>query len=141
MNAIHEGVRRKSAKNNGVRSTDTRTGQHGDGKLGSHAHVDRDAVAFVYAQRFQHIGELLHLAMQLLKGERPNFAGFTFPDDGGFVLARGLDVAVEAVVGEIQLAANKPLCPGMVPFENFVPFLKPVQFFGNSSPEFFGLLD
>ena len=66
---------------------DAGAGQHGDGQLGRHAHVDGDAVAFFHAERFQDVGELLHFAMKLLVGEHADFAGFALPDDGGFILA------------------------------------------------------
>ena len=50
-------------------------------------------------------------------------------------------MAVEAVVGKIELAADKPLGPGMVPLQDLVPLLEPVQFVRDSAPEFFRLLD
>ena len=83
---------------------------------------------FFTPSAFQNVGELLHFAMQLLVGEDANFSGFALPDDCGFVLAPGVDVAVEAVVGEIDLAADKPFRPRAIPLENLVPFLEPVQF-------------
>src|SRR5258708_33346463 len=79
--------------------------------------------------------------MELPIGERSDFAGLAFPDDGGFVFARGLDVAVEAVVGEIDLAADEPLGPWAIPFENFVPLLEPMQFAGDAAPELVGIVD
>src|SRR5215467_9172586 len=123
-----------------MRSSNARAGEHRDGKLWSHSHVDRDAVALMHAEGLQDVGKLLNLAMQLLVSQRPNFAGLTFPNDGGFVLARGLHMPVEAVIRQIELAAQKPLRPRMFPPKNFVPFFEPVQLFGNASPEFFWLL-
>src|SRR5271166_1730650 len=120
---------------------DAGTGQHGDGQFGSHAHVDGDAVAFFYAQRFQNVREFLDFAVKLLIRERTDFTGLTFPDDGGFILARALNMAVETVVGEINLAADKPFCPRVIPFEDLVPLLEPVQLAGNPAPELIGLLD
>src|SRR5579864_4943186 len=79
--------------------------------------------------------------MQLLVGERANLAGFALPDDGGFIFAMRGDVAVEAVVGEIDFAADKPFRPRAIPFENFFPRLEPVQFTSDLRPEFVGILD
>src|SRR5207253_3928763 len=79
--------------------------------------------------------------MQLLVGQSANFAGLALPNQSGFVFAPGLHMAVEAVVGKIDSAADEPLGPGAIPFEDFVPFLEPVQFVGNATPEFFWLLD
>ena len=42
---------------------------------------------------------------------------------------------VEAVVAQIQLAADKPLCPGQIPLQHFVPRLEPVEFLRDISPE------
>src|SRR5262249_24043603 len=66
-----------------------------------------------------------------------NFSGFAFPQDCGLVLLPGLNLAVETVVGEIDLAVEEPLSPGQVPFQDFVPFLEPVQLAGNVGPELF----
>ena len=46
-----------------------RAGQHGDGKLGNHRHVQRDHVALADAQRLEHVGELAHFRVQHLVGE------------------------------------------------------------------------
>ncbi len=72
VNAIDKRVGGESAEDHRVRRADAGAGQHGDGQLRSHAHVDGDAIAFLYAQRLQHIGELLHFTMQLLIGQSAN---------------------------------------------------------------------
>ena len=87
MNAIDERVGRESPKYDRVWSADARASQHRNGQLRSHAHVDGDTITFLYTQRLHHIGEFLHLAMKLLVGEGPDFTGFAFPDDGGFIFA------------------------------------------------------
>jgi len=50
-------------------------------------------------------------------------------------------VAVETVVGQVDLAADKPFGPRAIPFENFVPRLEPVQLVGDAAPEFVGVVD
>ena len=50
-------------------------------------------------------------------------------------------MAIEAVIRKIELAADEPPRPGMVPLENFVPLFKPVQLFGNAAPKLFRLFD
>lgn len=79
--------------------------------------------------------------MQLLVGERADFARLALPNDGGFIFAPSLHVAVEAVVGEIHLAADKPFGPGAIPFEDLVPLFEPVEFVGNFGPKLFGVFD
>ena len=79
--------------------------------------------------------------MELLIGQGADVAGFAFPDDGGFIFAGGRDMAVETVVGDVELSADKPFGPGSVPFQDLVPFFEPVEFVGDSGPEFFGVFD
>ena len=78
--------------------------------------------------------------MELLVGVGADFAGLALPDDGGFIFARGLHMAVEAVVGEIDLASDEPFGPREIPLEDVVPFFEPVQFAGDAAPEFVGLV-
>src|SRR6266550_1480868 len=124
-----------------MRSADAGAGQHGDGQLGCHSHVDSNPVDFLYSQRLEHVSELFYFAMQLLVGKSANFSGLTLPDDCSFVLSRSLHVAIETVVRDIDLAAHEPFRPGVVPLQDFVPLLEPVQFFRDASPELFRLLD
>ena len=49
-------------------------------------------------------------------------------------------MSIETVVREIDLAADEPLRPGRVPFEDAVPLSKPVKLLGDASPERFGIL-
>src|SRR5258708_37245711 len=79
--------------------------------------------------------------MQLLIGQGPPFSRFALPDQRGFVFARCLHMAIEAVIRKINLATNEPFRPGMVPFEDLVPLFEPVQLFSDASPEFFRMLD
>jgi hypothetical protein len=79
--------------------------------------------------------------MQLLISECADLARFTFPNDCGFVLAPGLNVTIEAVVRKVELATDKPLCPWIIPFENLVPFLEPMQLFRNARPKLLRVLD
>src|SRR5215471_12686131 len=140
MNSVYQSIRRESAKDNRMRRSNTRTCEHRDWQLGRHAHVDDHAIALLYAQRLENVGELLDFAMELLVGQSPDFAGFALPNEGSFVFSRGEYVAIETVVGKIDLAAYEPFSPGRIPVQNLVPFLEPVQFFCNAYPEFFGIL-
>src|SRR5438034_7378461 len=99
---------RESSEDDRVGSADSRTGQHRNGQLGRHAHVDGDAVAFFYAERLQNVGEFLHFAMEFGVRQIAYFAGFALPDVSGFVFALSLDLAIEAVIRKIELAADEP---------------------------------
>src|SRR6266850_6506897 len=124
-----------------MRRTDSCTSQHRDRQLGRHAHVDGDAISFSNSQRLQNIGKLLHFLPELLIRIRTNFAGFTLPYECSLVLARGLDVPVQTVVGKVDLTSDKPLRPRRLPLQNLVPFLEPVQFPSRASPEFLRLFN
>ena len=115
VDAIHQRVGGKPAEHYGVRCSHTRTRQHRNRQLWRHPHIDRDAVALLHAQRLQHVGELLRLTMQLLIGQGTNFPGLALPDQGSFILTPGLHVAIQTIVRKIQLAADKPLGPGIIP--------------------------
>ena len=136
VNAVDQRVGGESAEHDGVGCSNAGAGEHGDRQFRSHAHVDRDPVALLYSERLQHVGELLHLTMQLLIGQSANLARLALPDDGGLVLAAGLDMAVDAVVGEVELSPYKPLSPRAVPLQHPVPLFEPVQLAGHARPEF-----
>ena len=59
-------------------------------------------------------------------GELDGRAVFGFPDQRGLVGVL-FEMAVEAVVGDVEFAADKPFGVGRVPFENFVWGLEPVE--------------
>ena len=88
VDAVAQRFGGEAAEDDVVRDADPRAGQHRDRQLRNHAHVDRDAIAFLDAERLQHIGEPADFVMQLLIGQRANFAGLAFPDDRGFVFSR-----------------------------------------------------
>src|SRR6185369_6224403 len=141
VNAVDEGVGGASAEHHRVRRANAGAREHSDRKFRRHAHVDGDPVAFLNPERLQKIGELLDFLVELLVGERTDFARFAFPDDRRFVLAWACDMPIKTVVGEINLASGEPLCPRGVPFKYAIPLLKPVEFVSNASPESFRSVD
>ena len=122
-----------------MRRADFRAGEHGDGQLGNHAHVDRDAVALHDAQRFQRVGEAIHFALEHAERQHARIARLAFPDDGGLVAPRGMRVPVHAVVGDVELSAHEPFGPRRVPFQHLLPRREPVQILGLLRPEAFGI--
>ncbi len=52
--------------------------------------------------------------------------------------ARGAEgMAVDAVVAEVDFAADEPLRPGQIPLQNLVPGLEPMELFRGTGPEGF----
>ena len=96
---------------------------------------------FFTPKRFQRIRELLYFSVQLLVGKNADFARLTLPDDCSFVLAPGLNVPVEAVVGKINLSAHEPFGPRTIPVQDLIPLLEPVQLTRDARPELVGIFD
>ena len=42
---------------------------------------------------------------------------------------------IQAVVGNVDLSADEPFCKRLVPFQNGMPFLKPIESFGLLCPK------
>src|SRR5207248_662038 len=69
-------------------------------------------------------------------------ARLTLPDNRRFALSRRLQVAVEAVIGNIRLPADKPFGKRFLPLQHLAKWLKPMQLFaGQIAPEFFRVRD
>ena len=93
-----------------------RAGEHRDGELRHHPHVDRDGGALTDADLLQRVRHPDDVALQLGVGDRPRLAGgLTLPVVGDALAVPRLDVAVDAVVGDVQLAAEIPLRVGQLP--------------------------
>ena len=93
--------------------TDARAGEHGDGGVDHHRHVDSDAVALLDAIGLEHVGEAADLLVQLAVGHLAVGAwGVAFPEDRDLVAARG-EMPIDAVGGDVQN-------PVLVPFDRDV---------------------
>jgi len=141
VDAIGDGVGGESAEDDGVNGSDARAGEDGDGEFRRHAHVDGDAVALLDAEGLEGIGEALDFDVHFSVSEATNFPGLAFPDNGGLVAARAVEMSVEAVVAEVHFAADEPFGAGQVPVEHFVPRFEPVQFLCDTSPEGLGIFN
>jgi hypothetical protein len=75
--------------------------------------------------------------VQLLISERARFARFAFPDERCFVASPGVEMTVETVVGDVDLAAAEPLRMRRIPLQHRVPLFEPVQLFRHARPERF----
>ena len=65
---------------------------------------------------FKRVGELADALVQLGVGELERRAVFGFPEQRGLVGVL-LQMTVEAVVGDVELAADEPFRVGQIPFE------------------------
>ena len=138
VDAARQGLRREATEDDRVRRPDPRTGQHRDRQLGDHRHVDGDPVAGLDAEFLERVGGLADLALEIAEGEGPGVARLADPVIGDLVAEPSLDVTVDAVVGDVQLAAGEPLGERQVPLEGLVERLRPVDAFARAlRPELF----
>ena len=76
----------------------------------------------------ERVGEALDVAVQVGVRDVALLALLAAPVEGDAVAVAGLDVAVDAVVGDVELAADEPLGERRVgPVEHLVPLLGPVS--------------
>ncbi len=141
VDAVDERIGSESAEDDRMHGADSGAGEKSNGQFRHHAHIDGDAIAFFYAHAAQNIGEALDLIEQLLKSKPANLTGFALPQDGRFAAAAALHLQIETVVGQVHFAADEPLRPRLVPFQNLRPRLEPMQFIRRRCPEFFRILN
>src|SRR5687767_9744674 len=113
--------------------------EHGDRQLGDQRQVQRDAIASLNISAFKNVGELADFGVQLLISEGACFTGFTFPDERGFVASPGWQMTIEAVVRDVDLAADEPLGMRWIPLQYCVPLFEPVKLFCHARPEALGI--
>src|SRR5947209_15191208 len=100
--------------------------EHRDGHFGDERHVDGDAITAMHAKRFENVGELLHLDVEIPVRQRAAITRLTFPDQRRLVASCAMDVPIDAVHGDVDLAAKEPLGMRWLPFQNLVPLLEPL---------------
>ena len=118
---------REPAEDDRVGRPDPGAGEHRDRQLRDHRHVDRDPVAGLDAQLLERVGRLADLALEVAEGQRPGVARLADPVVGDLVAEAALDVAVDAVVADVQLAAGEPLGERELPLEGRLERLGPVE--------------
>ncbi|MBA7591266.1 hypothetical protein ES708_33418 [subsurface metagenome] len=113
-------------------SPDSGAGQHGNGQFENHGQIDGNPIAFLDAVLLEHVGELTDLVIKLLIGKRLAVADVPFPNEGSFILSPGCEVPVQAVIANIELAADEPLMLGVLKIgdQHLVPLLIPVELLG-----------
>ena len=100
----------EAAEDDVVRRADARAREHRHDDLGDHRQVDPDDVALLDAVVLQRVGEALDVAVQLGVGDVALLALLAAPVERHAVAVAGLDVAIQAVVGGVELAAGRTTC-------------------------------
>ncbi len=113
LDAGRQRRRGEPGEDHGVQHAEACAGQHRHDGLGQHRHVDRHPIAGHQAELGQRVGRLGHLREQLGVGDLPAVVlGLALPADRHPVAVARLDVPVDAVVGDVELAADEPLGDG-----------------------------
>ncbi len=107
--ALLQRLRREAAEHDRVRRADARAGLHRDHAFDRHRHVDEDAIALPDAERLEPVGEPAHAVIELPVGDLRHRAVVGLEDDRDLVRVAVREIAVEAVVGDIELAVVEPL--------------------------------
>ncbi len=115
-------------------SPDSRAGKHGNRQLGNHRQVDCHAIAGLHAEIDQRVRKAADALKKFGVREFERRAVFGLPEDRGLVRL-SLRVPVEAVVGDVELAADEPLRMRQLPFEHLRVGLEPVEHLGLLAPE------
>src|SRR5205807_4683808 len=90
------------------------------------AHVDRDRRPFPNADRLERVGEARHVAQQIGVGDpAPVSLGLALPVIGDLATAARLDVTVDAVEADVQLAAEEELRVWRLPLVQLRERLEP----------------
>jgi len=110
-----------------MRRADPGAGQHRDRQLGDHRHVDGDAVARLDTELLEGVGCLADLALEVAEGEGSGVARLADPVVGDLVAEASLDVTIDAVVGDVELATGEPLGEGQVPLQRRLERLRPAD--------------
>ena len=132
---------REAAEDHVVRRPDARAGEHRHRDLGDHRQEDPDHVARADPALLERVRAALDVAVQVGVRDVALLALLAAPVEGHAVAVAGLDVAVDAVVGDVELAADEPLGERRVgPVEHLVPLLGPVERLGLLGPEALGVL-
>ena len=138
MDAVRNGLGRKSTENNRVNRANARTSQNRNRQLGNHAHVQAHAVAFLYTIVLEHIGKLHDLKVQLFVRQYPVviFRVVGLKNQSRLIAQCG-KMPVQTVLGDVQLSPRKPFNVGFfeIPVEHPIPFLAPHKMLGNVAPE------
>src|SRR5208282_294584 len=118
---------REAAEYHRVNRTDSRACQHRDRRLRHQRQVDRDALAILDAQAFQRIGAPAHFVGEHLVGQHARVARLALPNQRRFVATGTAEMAIEAIVGGVDRAADEPLRKREIPLQRLAERLKPIK--------------
>ncbi len=127
--AVGDGVGTEASEDDRMHRSDAGTGEHRDRQFGDHRHIECHSVAGFDSELLQHVGKPADFAVEVLVAQDSSVARFPFPDDRRLVLSPAVEMSVEAIVGDVDLAAGEPLGVGHVAFRHGFEGFKPIEIF------------
>ena len=117
VDAVGQRLGREAPEDDGERRPDPGAGEHRDGQLGDHGHVDRDSVAGLDARAREARWRPGSPRPGGRGGDRPRVARLADPVVGDLVAEPALHVPIHAVVGDVERPASEPPREGELPFQ------------------------
>src|SRR5207249_2352452 len=140
VHAPGEGLGAEATEHDREWRADARAREHRSRQLGDHAHVDSDVGALLDAELLQRVREADDVLLQLAESDLAAVVlRLAFPEVGDLVFQPAVDVPVDAVVADVERAADVPLGVGRLPLVELVPGLEkgdPPGLFGPELLEF-----
>ena len=118
---------RKAAENHRMRNAKPRAAQHRNRRFGNHRHVDHGPVAGLHPEFEQRTRKARHQPLQFAIGNGPLVARLAFENNRRFVPATADRMPIDAVIANIQLAADEPFGERRIPVKRLFKALEPVQ--------------
>ncbi len=107
--ASGDAFRREAAEDDRMDRADPCAGEHRRRGLGDHRHVDHDPVAAPDAALLQQVREAAGLFVQLAIGVAVTVTRLVGLEDDRGAVAMLLEMPVEAIDGQVELAVRKPV--------------------------------
>ena len=134
--AIAQGAGRKAAEHHHMHSSQARHGQDSSDQFGYQGHINGYPVPLFHAQVLQAFRQAIDHGVQGFVGDGAGCTIIALPVVGDFGTRRGLHVAVQAVVDDVQFTTCKPLEEWFVrPGKGRLPGFKPGQLLCHVVPE------
>ena len=129
LHVVHparERVGREAAEDDGVRRAEPGAREHRHRQLRDHAHVDPDRRPLLHAELLERVREADDVLLEIGVRDRARVSfGLALPVERDLVARAGLDVPVDAVEADVQLAAEIPLRVRRLPLVELGERLEP----------------
>src|SRR3954454_5532415 len=121
--------------------TNSGAGEHRNGRLWNCRQVNDHPVAFANLVSLQHVRETTDVPVQLLESQRAFIPRLALPEDRDLIPPRPGEMAIEAILGNVQLPADEPFRERRLPLQDFFPPARPEELARLARPELFRIVN